>query len=273
MDEVIDIPGFGYGILTPATARAAPVTLVLLNAGLTHRVGPFRGYVAIARYLATRGVDVFRFDLPRVGDGPAAGVSVGAMVAATLDTLEREAGARCFVIGGICSAADMAWHIAQDDPRIAGVWLLDGFAHRGRWFRLARVRKALRRPPWQWPRLAWRLLRGLRPEEPTRAADIAVIRDWPEPKEFRRQSTNLLSRGVRILAMYTGGVSKYMMDRRQLDDTFGESCRHAGLATTYWPEFDHTLMSPADRDRVLSSVGDWCEKFKVPAATSRLQAK
>src|SRR3546814_4626444 len=76
--------------------------------------------------------------------------------------------------------------------------------------------------PWQWPRLAWRLLRGLRPEEPTRAADIAVIRDWPEPKEFRRQSTNLLSRGVRILAMYTGGVSKYMMDRRQLDDTFGD---------------------------------------------------
>src|SRR3546814_18963310 len=84
---------------------------------LTHRVGPFRGYVGIARYLATRGVDVFRFDLPRVGDGPAAGVSVGAMVAATLDTLEREAGARCFVIGGICSAADMAWHIAPDDPR------------------------------------------------------------------------------------------------------------------------------------------------------------
>src|SRR3546814_19625582 len=73
--------------------------------------------------------------------------------------------------------------------------------------------------------------------------------------------------------MYTGGVSKYMMDRRQLDDTFGESCRHAGLATTYWPEFDHTLMSPADRDRVLSSVGDWCEQFKVPAATSRLRAK
>lgn len=267
MDEVIDIPGFGYGILTPARRRATPVTLVLLNAGLTHRVGPFRGYVAIARYLATRGVDVFRFDLPRVGDGPAAGVSVNAMVAAALDALEREVGSRCFVIGGICSAADMAWHIAQDDPRIAGVWLLDGFAHRGRWFRLARVRKALRRPPWQWPGLAWRLLRGLRPEEGVYAADIAVIRDWPEPKAFRRQSTDLLSRGVRILAMYTGGVSKYMLDRRQLDDTFGKSCRHAGLTTTYWPAFDHTLMSPADRDHVLSSLGDWCEQFTRPAAT------
>src|SRR3546814_19606364 len=88
---------------------------------------------------------------------------------------------------------------------------------------------------------------------------------FPYPTLFR----SLLSRGVRILAMYTGGVSKYMMDRRRLDDTFGESCRHAGLATTYWPEFDHTLMSPADRDRVLSSVGGWCEKFQVPAAPDR----
>src|SRR3546814_20214218 len=120
MDEVIDIQGFCYGILTPATARAAPVTLVLLNAGLTQRVGPFRGYVAIPRYLATRGADVFRFDLPRVGDGPAAGVSVGAVVAATLDPLEREAGGRCFVLGGICGADDPAWHIAPDGHRMPG---------------------------------------------------------------------------------------------------------------------------------------------------------
>src|SRR3546814_5929747 len=98
------------------------------------------------------------------------------MVAATLDTLEREEGARCFFIGGICSAADMAWHIAQDDPRIAGVWLLDGIANRGRWFRIASVRQAQRRPPWQWPRLAWRLLRGLRQEEPKSRAETRVIR-------------------------------------------------------------------------------------------------
>src|SRR3546814_2502556 len=134
MDEVSDRPGFGYGSLTTATARVAHVTLVLLNAGLTHRVGPFRGYVGIARYLATRGVDVFRFDLPRVGDGPAAGVSVGAMVAATLDTLDREAGARCFFIGGICSAAEMDCNLATDEQRIAGVWLLAGLSRRGRWF-------------------------------------------------------------------------------------------------------------------------------------------
>lgn len=79
MHEVLVIPGFRYGILSPATVRADVLTpLVLLNSGLIHRVRPFRAYVGIGRYLAGRGVDVFRFDLPRIGDGPAAGVPVGA---------------------------------------------------------------------------------------------------------------------------------------------------------------------------------------------------
>src|SRR3546814_16988522 len=103
----------------------------------------------------------------------------------------------------------MAWHIAQDDPRIAGVWLLDGFAHRGRWFRLSRVRKALRRPPWQWPRLAWRLLRGLRPQEPQRAAAIADIPAWSETQRFRRHSARHLSPAAPPLARSTPRVSPH----------------------------------------------------------------
>src|SRR3546814_6141827 len=130
------------------------------------------------------------------------------MVAATLDTLEREAGARCFVIGGICSAADMAWHIAQDDPRIAGVWLLDGFAHRGRWFRLARVLKALRRPPWQWPRLAWRLLRGWGPEEPRVGRHSPVFATGPRRKKFGRQPPTFSPDAFRTLPFTPGGYGK-----------------------------------------------------------------
>src|SRR3546814_13050248 len=119
MDEVIDIPGFGYGILTPATARAAPVTLVLLNAGLTHRVGPFRGYVSLARYLATLGREVFRFDLPRVGAGPAAGVWVGARAATPVDPSELLDGARMIVFGRSRRQAGMAWAHARAGPERA----------------------------------------------------------------------------------------------------------------------------------------------------------
>src|SRR5690606_40846873 len=69
MDEILSIPDAGFGILSPAQGAASPAALVLLNAGLTHRVGPFRCYVQFARRLASRGTHVFRFDLPRVGDG------------------------------------------------------------------------------------------------------------------------------------------------------------------------------------------------------------
>lgn len=260
MDEIVSILGFGFGILSRAEGTPIPVTLVMLNAGLIHRVGPFRAYVRFARHLAARGVDVFRFDLPRVGDGPAGGAPVNAMVAAVLDTLERETGARRFVLGGICSAADTAWRIAQDEPRVVGVWLFDGFAHRGRWFRYARLRKALARPFWYSTRLARKLLGGARGTAGAPDTDVAMIRDWPEPAAFRRQTRELLARGVRILAMYTGGVSKYLMHPRQIDETFGG--RHKGLQVGYWPGFDHTLMSPDDRDQVMAELGDWFELFR-----------
>ncbi|MGH8816050.1 MAG: hypothetical protein ACREX5_05610, partial [Achromobacter pestifer] len=263
MDEVVAIPGFGFGILSPSSTHApVPATLVLLNAGLTHRAGPFRSYVGMARHLARTGVDVFRFDLPRVGDGPAVGVSVDAMVAAALDALDRRSGARRYILGGICSAADMAWRIAQVEPRVGGVWLLDGFAHRGRWFRMTRLRNGLRRPPSHWPGMALRLLDSMRRRRKAWPVDIAVIRDWPDPETFRVQAADLLGRGVRILAIYTGGVSKYLLHRRQLDATFGASHRHQGLELEYFPDLDHTLMSPADRDRVTDELAQWCQGFR-----------
>ena len=59
------------GILTeplvPVPAEPLP-TLLLLNAGLLHRVGPFRMHVDLARRLARLGFPVFRLDLSGKGD-------------------------------------------------------------------------------------------------------------------------------------------------------------------------------------------------------------
>jgi len=45
--------------------------IVLLNAGVLHRVGPNRLYVKIARKLASAGFVVLRFDLSGIGDSKA----------------------------------------------------------------------------------------------------------------------------------------------------------------------------------------------------------
>ncbi|NNF65268.1 MAG: alpha/beta hydrolase, partial [Acidimicrobiia bacterium] len=57
------------GILTvPDHPRPDAPTIVLLNAGLLHRVGPNRLHVAVARRLAAKGYSSFRFDMAGVGD-------------------------------------------------------------------------------------------------------------------------------------------------------------------------------------------------------------
>ena len=59
------------GILTdpepPVLSHDLPIIL-LLNAGLVHRVGPHRLNVFLARELSTLSFPVFRFDLSGIGD-------------------------------------------------------------------------------------------------------------------------------------------------------------------------------------------------------------
>ena len=42
--------------------------IILLNAGLAHRVGPQRLYVKMARHMASQGFAVLRFDFSGIGD-------------------------------------------------------------------------------------------------------------------------------------------------------------------------------------------------------------
>ena len=49
-------------------AEAGQPWVVLLNAGIIHRIGPNRLYVQLARRLASRGHAVLRFDLAGIGD-------------------------------------------------------------------------------------------------------------------------------------------------------------------------------------------------------------
>ena len=64
MMELVPMPdGAGYGFLHRANPRCPPrATVVMLNAGLIHRVGPFRMNIELAERLARRGIDLFRFD-------------------------------------------------------------------------------------------------------------------------------------------------------------------------------------------------------------------
>lgn len=55
----------------PDTRRAA-IGVIVLNAGLVHRVGPFRLHVELTRRINATGYATLRFDLSTLGDSAAA---------------------------------------------------------------------------------------------------------------------------------------------------------------------------------------------------------
>ena len=126
------------------TAPAAPVqrktpdglpAVVLLNAGIVHRVGPNRTYVRIARNLAALGFVVLRFDLSGIGDSLPRQDSLPFDQAALLEvqqamaTLQALAGSTRFLLIGLCSGANLSLRAALRDRRVIGAVLLNAREH------------------------------------------------------------------------------------------------------------------------------------------------
>ncbi len=140
---------------TPVTgdARSDQVTVVLVNAGIVHRIGPNRLYVSVARALADEGIHAFRFDLSGIGDSvvhwdPSV-ADLTAMtdrdIGAALDFLDSSDVPGRYVLAGLCSGADQAFRAARADARIVGVAMIDPDVHRTRGFRARQVARQLGR--------------------------------------------------------------------------------------------------------------------------------
>ena len=116
------------GILHKPQALSSRGVIVVVG-GPQYRVGSHRQFLLLARYLAERGVAVFRFDYRGMGDSDGPGVtfeSVGPDIAAAIDTFLREAPeVREIVLWGLCDAASAALMYAHDDPRIWGIVLVN----------------------------------------------------------------------------------------------------------------------------------------------------
>ena len=153
------------GIITePAPSDADPrrPAVVLLNAGILHRVGPNRVHVRLARKLAEAGFLVMRFDYSGIGDSrPRADTKAFARSALAetrqcMDLLQKmpRASGR-FLLAGICSGADNALSAATQDDRVVGVALIEPHSIPAPGFVLYQYRRKLLDP-----RSWWRLLRG-----------------------------------------------------------------------------------------------------------------
>jgi pimeloyl-ACP methyl ester carboxylesterase len=126
------------GILTePQEVQPAAdlPAVILLNAGLIHRVGPNRLYVKIARRLAGLGFTVLRIDLSGIGDSAVRPDHLPFHRSAILETreamdhLEAIRGIDRFLLMGLCGGGDVSFHTACCDPRVVGAVLINARRH------------------------------------------------------------------------------------------------------------------------------------------------
>lgn len=239
--------------------------VIMLNAGLLHRVGPHRMYVDVARRLALEGVTSLRMDFSGIGDsgpradGLPASESVISEAQEAMDVLARTPGSEGFVMMGLCSGADNGFRIACADSRVTGLVLIDPFPYRtpGYWLRhygrrlgsIRSWRNVLARRHWIWGRFR---RAGSEPE-----AERFPERELPPRERVEQELRALVARDVKILVIYTAGLAGSYNYREQFLRTFHRVDFGNCLQLEYFASSDHTFTLLEDRKRLVELIAAW----------------
>lgn len=267
------------GISTRPTRGPDPAlpTVVFLNSGIIHRIGPNRLYVRLARALAQEGALVFRFDFSGIGDsgGPSYGGGIHRSeveqreLEDTLDWIQEHEGADRFLLVGLCSGGDNAFLGIARDRRVVGAVLLDPFAFRTPGYFLRYYGPRLFRPAVWWRILTGRspLLRGamgslrrsLRAGGPPGEAGEPPPGDLTRPtrEEMRRQLLEVIGKSGRLLYVFTGGLEERYYYRNQFFDAFPGMDFQGLVDFEYYPDADHTFSRQELQERLERRMVEW----------------
>ena len=254
-------------------ARTSPApAVIVLNAGVLHRVGPHRLHVALTRRLAARGFPSVRLDLGGIGDSVASTDATTFRESAVADTraamtgLTDVLGARRFVIFGICAGADNALATALVDDRVAGIVLVDAAVYATPRSLYRELRRRLAQPGGVPLALRWgarrarqrlrrelarieRLRRGITGEPP------AEGRETPPIETFRSQLEHLADRGIGVLTIYAGMHGENYNHADQIFESFPEL--RGRIDRAYFPEANHTFTQLDDQAALIETTLRW----------------
>ncbi len=266
-------------------ARGDLPAVILLDAGILHRVGPSRMNVRLARRLAADGFVCLRFDFSGIGDSeprpddlPFEESSVRE-ISEAMNALERTRGVDDFVLLGLCSGADAALHGSLADERVVGLVSIDGHAYRTWRYYLQHYLSRLFRAE-SWKNLLtgkthvgpW--LRGLLDRDggngsgPDRDRGGGVFqRPLPPREEMEEALRALAGRGVQMLHVFSGGMGERYNYASQYRDSFRSVDFRDLVRVEYYGDADHTFTDLDHLDALIAAVGGWARET-WPAATT-----
>lgn len=263
--------------------RNGAPAVIFLNAGLLHRVGPYRLSTDLARRLAAIGYNALRFDLSGIGDSDIRADLLSYKQSAVDDTIDAmdfmftEREKKEFVLIGLCSGADNAHRIALADPRVVGVVFLDAYGFRTPGFYLHFYARRIWRSFFKvgkWKRLLTRKYHQVRAKSKLESREEIFPRNFPPKEEARRDILQLIDRGVHLLYVYTSGVEYYYSYPRQFEDMLGLKLQDVGdqLQVRYIRESDHVYTMLEDRANLIATVCRWMYKHYGAAKVGQKNA-
>jgi pimeloyl-ACP methyl ester carboxylesterase len=266
------------GILTePDSRQAGRPAVLVLNAGLLHRVGPNRLHVVLARRLAAAGFPVLRLDFSGLGESEPRHDELAYEEAAlaegieAMDFLQASGVADRFVPMGICAGAEAGQRLACKDERIVGAVLIDGYAYRSVGYHLrAWAHHLLSRRSWSRLLTSPLALRHLLSRGAGRAASVVPTehnpggldyeRPFPPREACRDELTRILARNVDLFLIFTGGgMAEFYNHSRQFAEVFPALAGDPHLRVEFMKSADHTFTLRGHQDALLASISAWMD--------------
>lgn len=264
-------PGNGLmGVLTEAEGAAERPVILFSNVGVSHRVGPFRLNVELARRLAAVGFTSFRFDFSGLGDSEASRDGrtdqerAVSEAQAAMDLVAKRTGASRFVMVGLCSGADKTHIVSRADGRVVGAVFIDGYAYKTALFYL--VRFTLRFLEWKRLKVfvkdrVGKLLAVFRPNAEGVEAYRAVIAS-PDRAGVERDLVAMADRGCRQLHLFTVSTDYTYNYRGQFWHMYPALKGKPGVVTERYPGVDHTLSMVGMQRLFIDRICRWMEQFQ-----------
>jgi pimeloyl-ACP methyl ester carboxylesterase len=265
-------------VAEPAQRVSIEPAVIILNAGIIHRVGPSRIGVALARFLAARGYRVLRFDLSGIGDSPRDPADRSLETAVLQDVTDAielmtqpTDHTDGVVLFGICSGADNAFYIGAEDDRVRGMVLVDPTIHPTAGFRVRKLLARLLSARSWWNVLSGRslLLRARRvlerhPRRPPGYYGLLTV----DPQQAAARARAMSSRGAEFLYILTGGVGAYCNYPGQVADALSGAIPAQQLQVEWRPQADHVLTRDEDRAWLCDRTAAWLAGL-APAGAGR----
>ncbi|MEW6742260.1 MAG: alpha/beta fold hydrolase [Planctomycetota bacterium] len=266
------------GIITdplPSMTSTVLPAILLLNAGLVHRVGPDRLYVELARRLAARGFLVVRFDFSGIGDSPVRAdnlpveESMVLEIGDVMDAVTRRHGIDRFCLMGLCSGAIASFITARQDSRVVGAVLMNarGFARSAAWQHYVESHTLMRH---YWTRLLrpgawWRALTGktkyallakvlrLRFKNVLgRGPEVAVVAD-----SLAADMEKMLARRVRFLLVFADKDPSVDYLRKITPERYRKGRPDDAVSSVTIKGANHIFRGLSHREQVLSAIETW----------------